>query len=172
MSRHDGDLAHLTLNTGHTRPSPRAEVGDGTIAMLRPLVDAGGGILPVPFAMYRLTVVVDDGEPDCAIFTVQRADNDLPLVTCFCHWGPGDGARFWAVVGTQLDTIRQGFPRGALPDRLPRRPRASPWLAVLVWPTALRDPEALGWLGDFERCVAWALIERGSGPRPDSTEKG
>lgn len=152
-------LDHLTLNNGHSRPSPRSEVQDDTIVMIAGLLATAGSPLPAPFDAYRLTVARSEGEPASATFTVQRRDNDLPLVTCFCYWGDGDGARFWAVVGTQLDTIRQQFPRGTMPARLPRLPRIVPWLSVLIWPTAAIDPEALGWLGDFERCVAWALVE-------------
>lgn len=150
-------LYHLTINSGHARPSPRAEVGDATIAMLAPLIAAGGGRLPGPFAAYAVTLVRVEGEPDSATFTVER-DGRLPLVTCFVFWGAGDGARFWAVVGTRLGQIAASMRPGAMPTRLPRRPSASPWLAVLLWPTADQDRDALAWLGDFERSLAWALI--------------
>src|SRR5215469_11789973 len=34
---------HITLNSGDARISPRSEVGDDTIAMLKPVVAAGSG---------------------------------------------------------------------------------------------------------------------------------
>jgi hypothetical protein len=36
-------LTHLTTNTGHTRLSPRAEVSNEIIAMLKPVLARGGG---------------------------------------------------------------------------------------------------------------------------------
>ena len=38
-----------------------------------------------------------------------------------------------------------------------------PWLAALVYPSAVGYRGDLGWMGDFEACVAWAWITR----RPD-----
>ena len=39
-------MTHLTMNTGDTRESARAEVADDVIAALTPLVRAGGGAVP------------------------------------------------------------------------------------------------------------------------------
>lgn len=38
-------LAHVTLDTGHTRASPRSEVQNDIIALLKPIVAAGGRII-------------------------------------------------------------------------------------------------------------------------------
>ena len=48
---------------------------------------------------------------------------------------------------------------------------AEPWCAVLIHLTlALADPSASAWLGDFERCVAWAWVHRAAGDdEPDDT---
>ncbi len=35
----------------------------------------------------------------------------------------------------------------------------APWLAVAIWPTIVMHSEALEWLGDLERCIAWAWME-------------
>jgi len=35
-----------------------------------------------------------------------------------------------------------------------------PWCAVSVHTPVGAFPEALDWLGDFERCIAWAWITR------------
>lgn len=42
----------------------------------------------------------------------------------------------------------------------PARPPRPPWLGVLCHPALFLDPEAASWLGDFERCVAWAMLTR------------
>ena len=36
----------------------------------------------------------------------------------------------------------------------------APWLAVITHPTLAAHLGATEWLGDFERCVAWAWITR------------
>lgn len=151
-------LAHLTLNNGHARQSPRSEVGEDTLALLTPLVAAGGGVLPAPFDTYHLTVVREPEQPGRATFTVAALPEGNPLVTCFCCWQPQGEARFWAFVGAFIDGQRRDFLAGFLPGGMPRRPQAVPWLAVLIWPGLALHPDAVGWLGDLERCVAWALI--------------
>lgn len=156
------ELHHLTLNNGHTRRSPRAEVGDGILALLAPLVAAGGGRLPTPADGYRLTVVRAEGEEGAATFTVQRVADNLPLVTCFVVWDRRQDARYWALAGGAIGQLRDQFPPGALPAKMPPRPASVPWLAVLIWPTLALDPVAAGWIADLERCVAWTLIEGGT----------
>lgn len=47
---------------------------------------------------------------------------------------------------------------GGVPDARPREP----WCAVsLHTPGAQIDPEVYPWLGDFERCLAWAFMDGG-----------
>jgi len=73
-------MIHLTLSTGHSRVSPRSEVSDDVIAALRPVVRAGGGMLPGPPG-YRL-VLTRDGRN--AAYTIHRVDDggaEAPPVT-------------------------------------------------------------------------------------------
>lgn len=56
------------------------------------------------------------------------------------------------------------------PARLARRSRSvplaevecpgEPWCAVRLEPGIALYPETAHWLGDFERCLAWAWLER------------
>ena len=41
---------------------------------------------------------------------------------------------------------------------LPEKPISTPWLAVILLGIHL-EVEAAQWLGDFERCMAWLLLE-------------
>ena len=61
------NLAHLTLNTGHLRSSPRAEVTDETLTALLPLIRAGGG--PIP-GMAGISVQIKRQQPGQAICLV------------------------------------------------------------------------------------------------------
>jgi len=149
-------LAHLTINTGHARQSPRAEVADGVVAALADQL--GKGTFPVPgFGDYRCQIVRDGHDPGTATFTVWRNADARPQATCFVCWSARASGKFWGIAGTGVQMIRQQFARGTFPDRMPAIPRDVPWLAALTWPTM--TPDAATWLADFERCLAWALIE-------------
>lgn len=157
-------LTHLTLNTGHTRESPRAEVGADILALLAPLVAEGGGPLPPPFTGYRLTIVRGEDEAaGSAIFTFSGA-GDLPLATGLVCWREAASSDAW---GKMADLLAgAGALAGATIPATPRRPSSVPWLAVMLWPAFMAAPDAatwsaVSWLGDAERCVAWALIEEG-----------
>ena len=43
---------------------------------------------------------------------------------------------------------------------MPPKPPSAPWLAVVLLPGIATDTDAAHWLGDFERCLAWLIIER------------
>ncbi|HET8627032.1 MAG TPA: hypothetical protein VFL91_06415 [Thermomicrobiales bacterium] len=173
-------LTHLTLNTGHIRESPRAEVGADILARLAPLVAEDGGPLPPPFSGYRLSIVRGEDEAaGSAIFTFSGA-RDIPLVTGLVCWRAAASADAWGQMAELMAEV--GAAAGApLPPPSGPPPRV-PWLAVMLWPTIALDRRnfeveavvrrldepvddrvaldiAVSWLGDAERCVAWALIE-------------
>lgn len=137
-------MLHLTLNTGHVRESPRNEVGDDVIDALRPVVQMSGGPLPFPPG-YVLGIDREGRDAVYTISSVVGADDPqpVPLVTCWLAVEHPD--RVWAVVPSAVAGVEI--------------PATAPWLAVLIHPTALLRPDALGWLGDAERCIAWALVE-------------
>jgi len=148
-------VIHLTLNTGHVRESPRSEVGDDIVAALLPLVRAGGGPLPQPpgysvsfsrdgrNAIYTISASVDLGQ------VAQPA----PLVTCGLAVERPE--RVWSLIGA-LAFMRAGLGGDHYG---PARPATVPWLAVLIHEPAVLAAEAMSWLGDAERCIAWTIIE-------------
>lgn len=42
----------------------------------------------------------------------------------------------------------------------PPMPLRAPAAIVTLHPTAMLDAGSLGWLGDFERCLAWAWVDK------------
>lgn len=144
-------VIHLTLNTGHSRASPRCEVSDDVIERLRPLVRASGGPLPHPRG-YSVQITREGKD---ALLTISatadagRGAEAVPLVTC--GLAIEDGPRVWRALLAPGRIGRYSVESG-MPDSLP-------WLAVLLHPTAVLAGAALSWLGDAERCLAWALIE-------------
>lgn len=139
-------MIHITLNTGHTRISPRSEVSDDIVDTLRPLVRAGGGPLPGPARGYRVQIMRDGRD---AAFTILgplvSASEPGPIVTC----------------GLALDdatVVWRGLQR-LMPDAPCQMPTTMPWLGVVILPTAALAADATDWLGDAERCIAWTMIE-------------
>ena len=149
-------MTHYTLNTGDSIESPRSGVSDDAARVLSNLVD--GGQLPGPFAAFRVEVVRGVGG---AVFTVMRGREGL--VTCGVAWTAAGAEEVWpAIEGLYLDLGDR--PELVAPGRLAVRPETIPWLSVVVLPgIVMCASEFFGWLGDFERCLGWAIIERGKG---------
>jgi len=153
-------LTHLTMNTGDTRESARAEVADEIVAALEPLVRAGGGAVP-RLPPYTVAITREEG---AAAFTLSHPEYG-PLVTCVLC---GDDARadyawkhceklYLKIVD---DLARAGLPMPESIMQLPPQPEQAPWLAVILTGAALVIPnDAMEWAGDFERCLAWTILE-------------
>lgn len=149
-------LRHLTLDTGDQRDSYRDEVSDEVIAVLRPLLDRAvtGERVEIP----------GDAEPRCTITAATGRGRAL-LITV---WGPpygADGIRApkgvpiatFGVAGSSLAsaTLWREWQKRERDDRTP----TPPWCVVRIEPGLAIFPTAAEWLGDFERCCAWAWLE-------------
>jgi len=132
-------------------------VSDHAIAALRLLVDAGGGPLP-GFAPWRVVIARGDG---CATFDVRRGQDSAVL--CAVAWTAEGAAEAWSALEKVYldisDALAPVAPESVL--QMPACPESLPWLSVIILPAGLMltSREDLGWLGDFERCLAWTIIE-------------
>lgn len=127
-------LNHYTVTTGHNRVSPRSEVGPEAIAACAPLLVAGEHEMP-GFPGYAVRVRSVEGWLTAIVF----APSGDCLVT--------------------MHVVRDQRALGAalrLTGAKLAAPILSPAVLVEVEPT---NDSALAWLGDFERCLAWAWIE-------------
>jgi hypothetical protein len=128
-------MQHLTLDTGHTRASFRDELDPAVLERLRPMTVTGTHRMPLGCSA-KVTV---DGP--AALVTVSRGE--APLVTFGVAADEKGAAELWSLIG------RPGVPK----------PPATPWLAVKLEPGLLLHRDHADWLGDFERCWAWAWLE-------------
>lgn len=151
-------LAHVTLTSGHVRASPRHEVGDDTVAVLRPLLARvlAGGTVPLPYVTggYQLRGAADGG--CCALAVVGPTGEIVATI------GVGGAEAGSAGLWRQLHALA--------PDVSPVRTRPDdpppvPWCAARLDRGVLVHRDALAWLGDLERCLAWAYLEAIGGPR-------
>jgi hypothetical protein len=146
-------IHHITLLTGHTATHRLDTIAPGPVAACRALLPDGGTI--PGFAAYRVQVVQG------LVFTVSRGAE--PIVTC----GVGQGLdATWSSLCQLAERV------GPVATRTPP---SGHWLAVVLLPglanTARSD---ISWIGDFERCMAAALLlpapSRGPGRPPTEAE--
>ncbi|MCG8506187.1 MAG: hypothetical protein MI755_16405 [Sphingomonadales bacterium] len=145
-------IQHITLNTGHLRASPRSEVADEALAAVAPLAAAASGtVLPIPGpGGYTLRIDRNDG----AYLAVVEDDEANPLITIAVARRNRNGVGLWHSLHV--------WP-GELATNAATPPDA-PWLAARIEPDGFADPELLIWVGDFERCLAWAWLEGRGAP--------
>lgn len=147
-------MRHVTLTTGHSRDSERSEIDDGALAICADLIaHIGSGKISEPVAI-----------PGCAGYSLSgRTAGKCMVATVWADGPPSEmvvsigiaaqspcGAAIWR-------TLHQvtAMPAATDPDQQP----PAPWCGVVIEPALARHTDAAHWLGDFERCLAWAWLE-------------
>ena len=156
-------LYHVTVTTGDYRWSPRDEVHPDVIEDLRPLIAecerTGTTRLGAPddaLILRRLT----PEQPSRHVAVWAISDPDGPaLVTLAIAMRARPAAGLWRTLcaGAQAEYAHAGIQIHGRGDA----PPPAPWLAATPHiAAALPVPHpALSWLGDAERCIAWAWID-------------
>lgn len=130
-------LPHITLATGHVSVHRLDTLEAGAVAACRGLLPAGG---MVPgFTAFRVVV-------SGPVFTVWRGAE--PVVSCgVCRGDDEVHGALREMQGRLVTVGAYAVPRGL-------------WLAIVLLPGLLNlTREDVGWLGDFERCMAAAIID-------------
>jgi hypothetical protein len=143
-------LAHLTLNTGHLRMSPRSEVAEHAIRALDPIVldtnPAGTVISGVRIRMQR--------RKNGASFTLGTEHH--AMIVGALVWHEITAEHTWKSCLELYRGQHQAEPAAEMPSHIP-------WLAVQL-PGApelmacIATPEMWAQLGDLERCIAWTIL--------------
>jgi len=153
-----GPLHHYTLNTGRTVEQSRSSVHDEVIQVLLPMIQAGGGPLPSPFSAYHVTLA---GRTGAFAFTLWRGRD--PVVLCGLVSDPSGEQQVWDAIEEAYLNLSDKHPALFAPAKAPVKPQCLPWLTCLMM-LATTPKIDLEWLGDFERCLAWALLESSQYP--------
>lgn len=138
-------LHHLTLDTGALRWSPRAEVADDVIAIAAAHIAAARrrGPSPIPGQDgYDARAMASKGV--LALTARHRGTPIMGLVVAPTR--AVAVAAEWALDPARADLVPSLTPADA--------PVCLAWLL----PGLIAVPEAAHWLGDYERCVAWAWL--------------
>ena len=146
-------MNHITMTTGHNRVSPRSEVQQGTMKMvttwmLMALADGKPTPLPCPLGEkgFHARLSVDAGALFCTLF----GSKTLPLLTFGVAVDETQSDVLWGRMCKE-DGVGKGLTKPA-----------APLCAVTLHTgfTTCLDVDMWSWAGDFERCVAWAFIEK------------
>lgn len=131
-------MQHYTINTGHVRDTARSEIDGAIIELLLPLLATGDYTMPHPFEDYELRVTVGG---DVLAATVYSGAAPLATtVVCVDAAGLDNALR---VLGASPTIALQ-----------------PPAILVKLFPSISLDPSSTIWLGDFERCLGWAWVEK------------
>jgi hypothetical protein len=69
-------------------------------------------------------------------------------------------AEAWPAIEKLYLDLSDSRPELVAPGKEAEKPSSLPWLAVVVLPFILNQShDDVAWLGDFERCMAWAILE-------------
>lgn len=161
-------INHITLNTGHLARSQRADVAPEVTALLAPwlqgIINTGKTApLPVPaLSQYSALALMEGGGLVVTLYgpagpheSGKPHGGDLmPLVTMGIAQRSRQAAPLW-------QALCKAYP-GA--DRLTMP--VVPWAAVITYPTMAAHRSSVEWLGDLERCIAWAWLTRNPDLRP------
>jgi hypothetical protein len=146
-------VLHNTLNTAQAVDSPRSGVSQEAIEAVQPLIDHGGSI--PAFAAFRVTI---DHAIGSAMFTVWREQE--PIMTCALAWTAKGGAKVWPAIERVYLDLGDAHPRFMASGKTPGKPASLPWLAVVLLPGLSNQSQSgVQWLGDFERCMSWAILK-------------
>ncbi len=128
---------HETIQTQHTRRSFQSEVAPDVISAVRGWLTRQEFALPIPGYTCRII----DRSAHCL-----DAEVYTPSSVRLVRIGVAAHARCGASLWKRLSGAPNAKP-------------AEPWCGVWLDPQGIvTDPAAYDWLGDFERCLAWAWI--------------
>lgn len=149
-------IHHITLTTGYTRRSYRSEVDASLMAPLQTLLSealaAGRDGVAILDTGCTMTCAAQGRCLGISVFGPPV--EDMPALIAYIGIAPRArcGATLWR-------GMHHYFGSGmveTIPDSLP----PAPWCGAVLHVGAQLYPDTMDWLGDYERCMAWAWLER------------
>lgn len=154
-------INHITITTGHNARTSRADVTGDVLEVVAPWLQSiikTGNKAPLPvrdISHYSAKALVHSGGLVVTVYGPigphqqgAPANADIPLVTFAVARRSRHGGDLWSMLLAIFDH-KSGIKQPSVP-----------WLAVAVHTSAFAHRDALDWLADFERRVAWAWITR------------
>lgn len=161
-------INHITINTGHVARTKRADVAPEVTQLLADwlpsTINSGKThALPVPsISHFSAQAFVQDGGLVVTVVAPvgphqqgqPHAGKTMPLVTFGVAQRSRQGTALWGMLTSAFGSVTGLQQPG------------TPWCAVAVHPSIAAYDGPVDWLGDFERCGAWAWLTRNPDLRP------
>jgi len=146
-------IRHVTVTTGHCRDSLRGEVSDEAIVTCQGLLETvmERGCCPLPPGVDPACILEGTVDGRWARLQVVAQRTMMPILDLAIALHSRSGAVLWR----RLHEEHEDLPA----ETDPEQPPVEPWCAAMLLPGISLHPEAAAWLGDMERCLAWALLE-------------
>lgn len=146
------NMIHYTLNTGHSRVSPRSEVSAETIKLIKPLLMPGRNRLPKPMNDYALQVTIEGAVLMATLWDIKR-----PVLAIAVAPNNSAAETVWSLLEQHYYQMAEFPGFRSLDWEAAKKPASTPWTADLL---ILARPDESQWTGDFSRCLAWGWIEQ------------
>ncbi len=149
------DIAHITMTTGDVARQGREAIAEDVMAEVVPWLAsalASGQRAPIPAVPggYSALALQHDGALIVTVYgPTPELGEPMPLATFGVATSARHATPLWDMLVQSQPGVRPGL----------RQP-ATPWCAVVPYLSLLLHAEAVSWLGDFERCAAWAWVTR------------
>jgi hypothetical protein len=129
-------ISHITILTGDIATHRLDTIPAGAVAACRALLPDGGQVPGFPAFRVEITG---------PIFTISRGRD--AIVSCCVGNGHAESWRILVDLQSRIG-----------PPKATKQPGGW-WLAVVILPGIMAQAKSdIGWLGDFERCMAAAMI--------------
>lgn len=141
-------IRHITLTTGHVRDSFAGEVSPAAVDVCKDLIRQMNACKRPRIPGFESFSVSGVSHGRCFVATVWSGNE--PIVTIGIATHSRCGAEVWRALHKSTT-----MPCATNVDSCP----SEPWCAARLEPLFLWYPDAMQWVGDFERCLAWAFVE-------------
>ena len=152
-------LIHLTMNTGHVVRLPLAK--REAVRAFRKIAKDGGEIGKLLPKMPGWSVDVAKGaESGAEAFSL--CWEGIPMAECVLCWMEEGQEQAWRGIDELYRAMCPGM-------ELRQMPADVPWLAVVLLPTMVmhKKPDEWRGMGEIERIVGWAILERETGGKEE-----
>lgn len=147
-------IRHITLQTGHARDSFAGEVSQDALLLCKNLInkclDRDGEKVAIPNFDGFYLAAGNVGGRTLLGSVWYGIKQPVPLINFAIATKSRNAAIAWRELHNH-STI--------LPVTDAKNVPPVPWVAVSIEPDAAYYSDAIEWLGDFERCLAWAWIK-------------
>lgn len=144
---------HITLTTGHNRECFSSEVSKDALGVCHDLIMKSSlyqSLVPIPgFPQYSTRMQISATNLTAEVFKSVRGVQ-VRVLTMGVALAPESGEKLWKDLHNGASDFLPMVTRAELPP-------SRPWIAARLREGQIVAFDSMCWLGDFERCLAWAF---------------